>query len=122
MKNKINALKCEKFKEFIHPMFMPILASKTTGKLHLIGSFPEDDNYLIVANHVCIEDIPTLGEAVKKHFYLLVSDEDKGTLDGLALELNGVEWVHRLDKESRKNAYENIVKILKKGKNLGMYP
>ena len=72
MKNKINALKCEKFKEFIHPMFMPILASKTTGKLHLIGSFPENDNYLIVANHVCIEDIPTLGEAVKKHFYLLV--------------------------------------------------
>ncbi len=122
MENKINALKCEKFKEFIHPMFMPILASKTTGKLHLIGSFPENDNYLIVANHVCIEDIPTLGEAVKKHFYLLVSDEDKGTLDGLALELNGVEWVHRLDKESRKNAYESIVKILKKGKNFGMYP
>lgn len=122
MKEKIHALKCEKFKEILHPLLIKAMSSKTTGKLDVEGEFPQEGNYLIVANHACIEDIPTLGQAVKKHFYLLVSDEDQKTIDGLALNLNGVEWVHRTDNESRKKVYANIVEILKRGKNFAMYP
>lgn len=117
-----NTIKNHKIKELIHPLLMKVLTSKVTGELKVDGSLPEEGNYLVVANHVCIEDIPTLAQAVKKHFYLLVSDEDKGTIDGLGLELNGVIWVHRTDKESRQNASKGIVDILKSGKNFAMYP
>ena len=122
MKEKINALRFEKIKEIIHPKLINMMKQKTTGDLVVDGSFPIDGNYLIVANHACIEDIPTLGQAVGKHFYLLVSDEDQKTIDGLGLELNGVQWVKRTDKISRENAYNNIIEILKIGKNFAMYP
>lgn len=120
--SKINALKYKKIKELIHPLLIKTMKTKTTGELTVEGKFPEDENCLIVANHFCIEDIPTLGQAVGKHFYLLVSDEDKNTIDGLGLELNGVEWIHRTDKSSRIQASENIVEILKQGYNFAMYP
>ncbi len=122
MNSEIKSMKNEKLKELIHPFLVKMMSSKTTGDLTVYGNFPKDKNYLIVANHYCIEDIPTLAQAVKEHFYLLVSDEDKRTLDGVALDLNGVEWVHRTDSDSRKQAYHNIVEILKRGKNFAMYP
>ena len=122
MKNNIRALRFEKFKEILHPVLIKAMGAKTTGELEVEGEFPTDDNYLIVANHACIEDIPTLGQAVQKHFYLLVSDEDKNTIDGLALDLNGVIWIHRTDNISRKEAYGQIVELLKKGKTFAMYP
>ncbi len=122
MKENIHALKFERFKEIVHPLLIKLMTSKTTGELDVEGEFPQEGNYLIVANHACIEDIPTLGQAIKKHFYLLVSDEDQKTIDGLGLELNGVEWVHRTDNESRKKVYSNIVELLKRGKNFAMYP
>lgn len=117
-----NVLKNYKIKELIHPLLMKVLTSKVTGELKVEGSLPKEGNYLIVANHMCIEDIPTLAQALNKHFYLLVSDEDKGTIDGLGLELNGVIWVHRTNKESRQNASKDIVEVLKNGKNFAMYP
>lgn len=122
MKQEIKALKYEKFKVIIHPLLIGMMTQKTTGRLVVEGEIPSDNNYLIVANHYCIEDIPTLAQAVKKHFYLLVSDEDQGTIDGLGLELNGVQWVKRTDKVSREQAYSNIIEILKSGKNFAMYP
>ena len=120
--NRPDALKFSKIKELIHPLLLKAFSSKTTGNLIVDGQLPNCDNYLIVANHLCIEDIPTLAQAVKKHFYLLVSDEDKGTIDGIGLSLNGVEWVHRLDKESRQTAFKNGVEILKRGEIFAMYP
>lgn len=123
MSEKIRALRFEKIKDIIHPALIKAMSAKTTGELVVEGLEPSDGNYLIVANHVCIEDIPTLGQALKdRHFYLLVSDEDRYTIDGLGLELNGVEWVKRVDKNSRKKAYDNIVEALKRGKNFAMYP
>lgn len=67
-----------------------MLTFKTTGELRVDGKFPDSGNYLIVANHCCIEDIPTLGEAVQKHFFLLVSDEDKPTIDGIFLSMKEI--------------------------------
>ena len=124
MENKkiIKSLKFIKMKEILHPLLLKVMASKTTGPLLINGILPKISSYLIVSNHVCIEDIPTLGQTIEKHFLLLVSDEDKKTIDGVALAANGVEWVHRTDKSSRINASKNIVSILKKKKKFAMYP
>lgn len=120
--DNIKAIRYSNFKKVIHPLLLKVLTAKVTGKLNSEGEFPKDGNYLIVANHFCIEDIPTLGQAVNEHFYLLVSDEDKNTIDGLGLTLNGTEWVHRLDKNSRKISSNNAEAILKQKKNFAMYP
>lgn len=111
-----------KFKQAIHPYLLKVLTSKVTGELEVKGEFPTDETCLIVANHLCIEDIPTLAQAVQEHFYLLVSDEDKNTLDGVGLALNGVRWVHRTDKKSRQEAAKEIPEYLKQGINFAMYP
>lgn len=111
-----------KIQEFIHPLLLKIFSTKTPGDLIVDGSMPTDGTYLIVANHLCIQDIPQLGQAVKEHFYLLVSDEDKKTIDGLGLTLNGVKWVHRVDKKSRQNSAKEAINTLKAGKNFAMYP
>lgn len=119
---KIKALRFAGLKNAIHPLLLKVLTFKTTGELRVDGKFPDSGNYLIVANHCCIEDIPTLGEAVQKHFFLLVSDENKPTIDGIFLSMNGVEWVHRMSKDSRRHAAAHAVEILKNGHNFAMYP
>lgn len=111
-----------KFHEIIHPILLKLFSSKTPGEMIVEGKIPDDGTYLIIANHLCIKDIPQLAQAVKDHFFLLVSDEDKYTIDGLGLTLNGVKWVHRTDKESRKVSSRGILEILKLGKNFAMYP
>lgn len=119
---KSKTLRFAGLKNAIHPLLLKVLTFKTTGELRVDGKFPDSGNYLIVANHCCIEDIPTLGEAVQKHFFLLVSDEDKPTIDGIFLSMNGVEWVHRMSKDSRRHAAAHAVEILKNGHNFAMYP
>ncbi len=111
-----------KLREYIHPQLLKVISSKTTGKLTVEGTLPQDETCLIVANHLCIEDIPTLAEAVQTHFYILVSDEDKNTVDGLGLSLNGVKWVDRTDKESRQSIPGKIVIVLNYDKDFAMYP
>ena len=122
MDKKIQSLKYRKIKEAIHPVLKKVLSSMTNGELRVSGILPQDENFMIVGNHLCIEDIPTLAQAVDKHFYLLVSDEDKKTLSGVGLELNGVVWIHRTDKENRIRASQDVVEILKQGEIFAMYP
>lgn len=111
-----------KIQEFIHPVVLKLFTMKTKGKMIIDGKFPLNGTFLIVANHQCIQDIPQLGQVIGEHFYLLVSDEDKYTIDGLGLTLNGVKWVHRTDKVSRQESGKDIVKILNSGKHFAMYP
>jgi len=111
-----------KIQEFIHPVVLKLFTMKTKGESIVDGKFPDEGPFLIVANHLCIQDIPQLGQAVGEHFYLLVSDEDKYTIDGLGLTLNGVKWVHRTDKVSRQNSANEMEDVLKLGKHFAMYP
>lgn len=109
------------FGKIIHPIVLGQMKHMATGKLSIHGEMPQGP-VLIVANHACVEDIPTLGQAVKDYFYLLVSDEDKYTFNGLAMSLHGVFWISRLKKNSRGKASKKAVAMLKSGENFAMYP
>ena len=111
-------------KEKIHPYLSKLvkLVKSGKGKLSVDGFFDGKCPVLIVANHLSIEDIPTLMQALKEHFFVLVSDEDKNTLNGYFLEAFGVKWVSRLNKESRVEAKETIVEYLKNGARFAEYP
>lgn len=105
----------------MHPLLLKFLSRKK--KLEVEGVFDSSQTALIVGNHLCIDDIPTLAEAIKEHTYFLVSDEDKHTLNGIGLDANGVEWVTRTVKNSRLQASNHMVHNLKLGiVDYAMYP
>ena len=106
----------------IHPMIIKILAASRSYDLQIEGTIPYAKPCIFIANHYCVHDIPTACEVIGKHTYVLVSDEDKNTLNGLALSINGIIWVHRLDKEDRKPAHDDMLSHLKAGYNLLIYP
>ena len=112
----------EKLRRFIHPVVIKVLSLRRKFKLEIQGAIPKGQQFIFIANHFCIDDIPTLGEIIGDHIYVLVSDEDKGTPDGLALDLNGVVWTNRLDKEARKKSRDGLLRHLKLGHSIVMYP
>jgi len=112
----------EKVRRFIHPLVMKGLALRRDFTLEVSGSIPENQQFIFVANHYGIDDIPTAGEVIRRHVFTLVSDEDRGTANGFALDLNGVVWVNRSDKESREQSKEALVRHLRLGHSVLMYP
>ena len=68
----------EKLRRFIHPLVMKALSAARSFRLEATGSIPEGQPFLFVANHYCIDDVPTVGEVIGRHVYALVSDEDRG--------------------------------------------
>jgi len=112
----------EKLRHFIHPALIKILSAQRSFRLEVSGEIPAEGQFIYVANHYCIDDIPTVGEAIGRHTYTLVSDEDRGTLSSLALELNGVVWTNRLDKAERKRSKDALVRHLHLGHSILMYP
>ena len=120
--NNIKHLRGIKFKKAIHPALLKTMSGRCQPDFNVEGRFPLESVCLVVANHYCIKDVPTLAKALEKHFCLLVSDEDKHSIDGLALNLHGVRWIHRTDKNDRHNAEKDIVDTLIQGYDFGMYP
>lgn len=112
----------EKLRRLIHPFVIKILSIRRNFKLEVIGEFPEGKQYIFVANHWCIDDIPTAGEVIGDHIYALVSDEDRHTFNGWALNLNGVVWTNRLDKSERKRSKDALIRHLSLGHSILMYP
>ena len=97
MEKNGNTVKDEGYRKIIHPLFLKMTAVKTTGDLYVVGSFPKKGSYLIVSNHVCMEDVKTLCKAVGRNFYLVVDGDNN---------INN----------------KRIIELLKKRKNVAMYP
>ena len=70
--------------------------------------------------HIGKVDIEISAQILKKHFYLLSGDFDNvhGNLDGFFLELHGIIYLDKFNKEDTKNAKEKAIKILNKKGNI----
>lgn len=112
----------EKVLKLVHPIILKALSSRRNFKLIVEGIIPEGRQFIFVANHFGIDDIPTAGEIIGRHTFVLVSDEDRGTLNGMILNLNGVVWTNRLNKVERKRSKEDLLRHLKIGHSILMYP
>lgn len=75
---------------------------------------------IYVPTHIAKSDIEVVYACIKKHALLLCGTEDRmhGSLDGFFLELNGVNYVDRNDKEDRKNSLIKMKKDLEHGFDL----
>ena len=111
-----------RFVEIIHPLIFKVFSGVQKYNLKIDGAVPEKGNYIYIANHFCVNDIPTAAQVIQKHVFALVSDEDRHKLDGLFLELNGVIWTSRTDKIMRMKSRDEVVWHLKRGENVLMYP
>lgn len=106
----------------LHPVVLKALASQIKFDLSVEGSVPENRQCIYIANHFGFHDAPTAAKIIGKHIYVLVSDVDKNTLGGFAFRLNGVIWVHRTNKQDRLRAKEDMLRNLRLGHDLLMYP
>lgn len=121
MENNIITFIGFNIRKLIHPLMYNIF-SLINKNLNIRNDNKYSGTVLFVGNHVGIDDIPILAQAVKNHTYFLVSDEDKYTLNGLGLTLNGVIWIKRTNKEDRAKTSQIVCDFLKHGYCVAMYP
>ncbi|MBE6739370.1 MAG: hypothetical protein E7565_03525 [Ruminococcaceae bacterium] len=70
--------------------------------------------------HIGKADIEISAQILKKHFYLLSGDFENvhGNLDGFFLELHGIIYLDKFNKNDTKSAKEKAVKTLNKNGNI----
>lgn len=73
-------------------------------------------------NHSTIFDAPVASEVIKEHFYILVAKQYLALIDRLFFLLNGVVYVDRKDAKSKKRSMERMIRIIRRGNNLLLYP
>lgn len=70
-------------------------------------------------------DIQVMTEVLWKYRWSLLSGDPNnlpGTVEGYWLKCNGVVYVDRDDKKSRKNAKQKVIDLLRNGENIMLYP
>ena len=114
------------FREKIHPILMTGLkvVEKTpivfTNEMNLNGY---DGSLIYSPNHSNVHDFPMICRILEEHVYVLVgNDIDNGAFNTLMLNLNGVIFVDRKNKESCRQAKEKIINLLEDGKRVVMFP
>lgn len=79
---------------------------------------------IYVFTHVFKDDVAAVISCLGRSAHLLAGSKDgiMGTIDGVGIVLNGVIWVHRVDKESRAEAAARIKEVLRNGGDVIMAP
>ena len=113
----------------MHPLlwFLIKCKNKLSGfKIVRINTKIEKTNRPIIFSitHIGKFDIEICAEALKKHFYLLSGDFENvhGTSDGNFIELNGIIYLNKYDKEDKTHSKEKSISILKQGGNIFWFP
>ena len=76
-------------------------------------------------NHSNMHDVPTAGEIIKEHSYLLASDEIRGKIPGMLFELMGVVWTNRFKEPSKHtelSPFDHMLKLLNEGESIKTFP
>lgn len=75
--------------------------------------------------HVFFDDIAAICSLIDDNMYLVSDDDTKnciGFLEGIALYFNGVIFFEKSDKTAKKIATEQMIKVLKNGGNILIFP
>lgn len=114
----------DKGRQIFHPIYKNIVKSMRNfdltidGKIELLKNQPA----IFVVNHSNSHDFPIAAEIIKRHFYILADFTMKKTWVNIPNELNGVIYVDRLNKKSKLEAKEQMIKLLLNGKNVLLFP
>ena len=93
----------------LHSFLIKLMKSQReqrNQKLYILNVHPSHTgkNAIYVVNHSCRYDFPIAGEAIDTHTCVLAGKQKLYLLDYIAFMLNGVVWVDRGSRESKKAA------------------
>jgi len=114
----------------LHPILLIAISvmNKLNGFKYTMlfnSKVPTTDKPIIFSiTHIGKHDIEICSQALKKHYYLLSGDFENlhGTFEGTFLELNGIIYLNKYDKEDKIRSKDASVEILKKGGNIMWFP
>ena len=110
--------------KLLHPLMLRLfpLAKNFPITPFLVHPIPENSPVIFVVNHSNMHDFPITAEIVQRHFYVLADDAPRKNITGFAFMANGVVWVKRADRESRRQSAEEMRSHLRRGDNLLILP
>ena len=107
----------------IHPLMLRMMPARRNFPIVMINSMPSvQQNKIFVMNHCNVHDVPIACEVIREHFYVLVGKQKLELIDRIFFLLNGVVYIDRKNKLSRKYGFEKMLELLKEGHNLLIYP
>lgn len=113
----------DKCRKWIHPLLLTAMPGRRNFPIEIISPMPVvSGNKLFVMNHSSAHDAPIACEVIKEHFHILVAKQSLAILDRIFFWLNGVVYIDRKNKQSKKRGFNKMLKILERGNNLLMYP
>lgn len=123
-------IKGVKFRQWIHPLLIKalhiksILSGLTYEFLSEEKTVPKDKTVIYAITHIGKFDYEMLVEACDIFAYPLAGDWELmyATIDDYFLRANGVLWVDTSDKEDRRNSFQYMIKALKQGIPMLIYP
>ena len=135
LKNKRETLLGIKFRNIIHPILLKVMEKMRNYKLEprldteknlkLLREELENGPVIYAFNHSNMHDVPTAGEIIKEHSYLLASDEIRGKIPGMLFELMGVVWTNRFKEPSKHtelSPFDHMLKLLNEGESIKTFP
>lgn len=109
--------------KLLHPALIMIMKLQRKQELLILNEHPlVEKNVIYAVNHSCVNDMPIASEVIKRHTYVLAAKQRLRFIDYACFLLNGVVWVDRDDRQSKHKAMEQMERLLKKGRNICMYP
>lgn len=88
----------------------------------LVGENSGIDNAIYAISHFCCHDFPYASEVIGKRTWVLAGKQRLDIASMVGIILNGVIWVDRESKKSKKKAAMRLVNLLKLGEDISLYP
>lgn len=110
-------------RKLLHPILLKMMPGRRDFPLKILNEMPDiQGNKIFVMNHSSVHDAPIACETIKEHFYILVGKQSLELIDRLFFILNGMVYVDRKDKKSKKKSFDKMFRLLLAGKSLLLYP
>ena len=110
----------------LHPLMLTVIKLRRImqgQKLLRLNERPSiSSNAIFAAIHFCCLDAPSACEAIQSHGVILVGKQPLEPVDRVFLNLNGTIWVDRRGKDSKQCARRTMIDVLRRGKDLIVFP
>lgn len=113
------------FRKYINPVWRRILKIATKKKIHVeeYTKLEKHKQYIFVCNHSFDEDVISILSTIDRNAYVLngSTDQTEHNPQFLALWLNGMIYVNRLDKKSRNSSIDKMNRVLKNSNSVMLF-
>ena len=107
----------------LHNILKCIIRTQRKHRFFFLNQHPDiEENCIYAVNHSCKWDCQYMMELGRGRCYILAGKQRLLLLDRVVLHLNGAVWVDRKDKASKAASKEKMLKVLKKGHCLCVFP